>query len=189
MELEQWWSSQQCVSIASMNDTCWTLHFPVNWCQAQDPPKACICWCSRCNNVMCLVTSMKFCSPWNFSKGPYGSYVDTSALLSSVQLLVTSNDSRIRLYNLKDHSLICKFKGCVNNSSQIKASFNHDAKFIICGSEDHAMYLWRTYNAGRLPSGRRDRNDFFECISGMFHPYTCTATFAEVYWTLIRVMW
>ena len=97
----------------------------------------------------------------------------------SLQLLVTSNDSRIRLYNLKDHSLVCKFKGCVNNSSQIKASFNHDAKFIICGSEDHAMYLWRTYNAGRLPSGRRDRNDFFECISGTFPAYMCTATFAE----------
>ena len=85
-----------------------------------------------------------------------------------MQLLVTSNDSRIRLYNLKDHSLVCKYKGCVNNSSQIKASFNHDAKFIISGSEDQCVYIWRTYDAGKLPSGRRDKNDCYESFTGGF---------------------
>ena len=39
------------------------------------------------------------------------------------QLLVTSNDSRVRMYNLKDHSLSCKYKGGLNTSSQIKATF------------------------------------------------------------------
>jgi WD40 repeat protein len=81
------------------------------------------------------------------------------------KLLVASNDSRIRLYNLKDHSLVCKYKGCVNNSSQIKASFNHDAKFIISGSEDHCVYIWRTYDAAKLPSGRRDKNDSYESFT------------------------
>ena len=44
-----------------------------------------------------------------------------------LQVLVTSNDSRIRLYDLRDLTLTCKYKGCTNNSSQIKASF----RFII----------------------------------------------------------
>ncbi|KAG5459996.1 MAG: hypothetical protein BJ554DRAFT_8018 [Olpidium bornovanus] len=39
------------------------------------------------------------------------------------KLLITSNDSRIRLYNMRDKSLECKFKGLENTSSQIRASF------------------------------------------------------------------
>lgn len=39
------------------------------------------------------------------------------------KLLITSNDSRVRLYNLRDLTLACKYKGCVNTSSQIKANF------------------------------------------------------------------
>ena len=40
-----------------------------------------------------------------------------------VQILVSSNDSRIRLYDLRDLNLSCKYKGYVNISSQISASF------------------------------------------------------------------
>ena len=40
-----------------------------------------------------------------------------------MQILVTSNDSRIRLYDLRDLNLSCKYKGYVNNSSQIRACF------------------------------------------------------------------
>lgn len=36
------------------------------------------------------------------------------------KILVTSNDSRIRLYDLRDLNLSCKYKGYVNISSQIK---------------------------------------------------------------------
>ena len=49
----------------------------------------------------------------------------------SLQLLVTTNDSRIRLYNLKDHTLSCKYKGCINTSSQIKATFRWEHSVII----------------------------------------------------------
>ncbi len=41
------------------------------------------------------------------------------------QILVTSNDSRIRIYDLRDLSLSCKFKGYNNNSSQIRATFRY----------------------------------------------------------------
>lgn len=43
----------------------------------------------------------------------------------SLQMLVTSNDSRMRLYDLRDLTLTCKYKGGTNNNSQIKASFRY----------------------------------------------------------------
>ncbi|TRY57390.1 hypothetical protein DNTS_024969 [Danionella cerebrum] len=62
------------------------------------------------------------------------------------KILVTSNDSRIRLYDLRDLSLSMKYKGYVNSSSQIKASFSHDYSYIVSGSEDKYVYIWSTYH-------------------------------------------
>jgi WD40 repeat protein len=58
------------------------------------------------------------------------------------KILVTSNDSRIRMYDLNDFSLLYKFKGAVHNSSQIRASLNQDASYVICGSENNNFYIW-----------------------------------------------
>ncbi|XP_003446834.1 WD repeat-containing protein 44 [Oreochromis niloticus] len=81
------------------------------------------------------------------------------------KILVTSNDSRIRLYDLRDLSLSMKYKGYVNSSSQIKASFSHDYSFIVSGSEDKYIYIWSTYHdLSKFTSVRRDRNDFWEGI-------------------------
>lgn len=98
------------------------------------------------------------------------------------KVLITSNDSRIRLYDLKDNSLYCKYKGCVNTSSQIKASFSHDGQYVICGSEDHFVYIWRTQHG--IPSSRRDKNEFYESFSA--HAVVVTAAmFAPVPWLII----
>ncbi|KAM5146967.1 WD repeat-containing protein 44 [Mantella aurantiaca] len=81
------------------------------------------------------------------------------------KILVTSNDSRIRLYDLRDLSLSMKYKGCANSSSQIKASFSHDFTYIVSGSEDKYVYIWSTYHdLSKFTSVRRDRNDFWEGI-------------------------
>ena len=61
-----------------------------------------------------------------------------------IKLLITSNDSRIRLYNFRDKSLEMKFRGNENTSSQIHASFSEDARYIICGSEDRKAFIWST---------------------------------------------
>lgn len=61
-----------------------------------------------------------------------------------VKLLISSNDSRIRLYNYRDKSLEVKFKGHENACSQIRASFADDAGYVICGSEDCKAYMWST---------------------------------------------
>ncbi|EYE94084.1 WD40 repeat domain-containing protein [Aspergillus ruber CBS 135680] len=63
---------------------------------------------------------------------------------ADVKLLITSNDSRIRLYNFRNRSLEAKFRGNENTCSQIRASFSDDGKHIICGSEDRRTYIWPT---------------------------------------------
>lgn len=65
-------------------------------------------------------------------------------LNADVKLLVTSNDSRVRVYNLRTKGLELKLKGNENTCSQIHASFSDDAKYIICGSEDCKAYIWST---------------------------------------------
>ncbi|KAF2453230.1 WD40-repeat-containing domain protein [Lineolata rhizophorae] len=61
-----------------------------------------------------------------------------------VKLLISSMDSRIRLYNMRDKSLEIKFRGHENNQSQIRASFSDDARYVISSSEDGQTFLWST---------------------------------------------
>ncbi|XP_032670941.1 WD repeat-containing protein 44 isoform X2 [Odontomachus brunneus] len=94
------------------------------------------------------------------------------------KILVTSNDSRIRLYDLRDLNLSCKYKGYVNISSQIKASFSPDGQYIVSGSENQCIYIWKTHHDySKFSSVRRDRNDFWEGIKAHNAVVTC-AVFA-----------
>ncbi|KAJ5713265.1 uncharacterized protein N7483_010446 [Penicillium malachiteum] len=67
-----------------------------------------------------------------------------------IKILVTSNDSRIRLYDFRERALEAKFRGNENTCSQIRASFTEDGKHVICGSEDRRAYVW--------PIGAVERN-------------------------------
>ncbi|GJN94192.1 hypothetical protein Rhopal_007266-T1 [Rhodotorula paludigena] len=58
------------------------------------------------------------------------------------RLLVTTNDSRLRLYHTADKILETKYAGHENTSSQIRASFSDDGRWIISGSEDRNVYIW-----------------------------------------------
>lgn len=82
-----------------------------------------------------------------------------------VKLLITSNDSRVRVYNLRDKGLELKLKGNENSCSQIHASFSDDAQYIICGSEDRKVYIWATGQ----PETERDKRplEIFEAHSAI----------------------
>ncbi|KAI1419559.1 WD40-repeat-containing domain protein [Xylaria sp. FL1777] len=92
---------------------------------------------------------------------------------SEVKLLVTSNDSRIRIYNLADKTLEVKLRGHENVCNQIRASFSDDGAFIISGSEDQKAFIWSREMAG---SERREKcpNEYFDAHSDV----VTTAIFA-----------
>ncbi|KAH7041598.1 WD40-repeat-containing domain protein [Microdochium trichocladiopsis] len=69
-------------------------------------------------------------------------YTNSRTGSSTVRVLVTSNDSRIRIYDLKDKTLVAKLKGLENACNQIGANFSDDGKYIVCGSEDRRVFIW-----------------------------------------------
>eukprot|EP00742_Colponemidia_sp_Colp-10_P003023 GILJ01003225.1.p1 GENE.GILJ01003225.1~~GILJ01003225.1.p1 ORF type:complete len:671 (-),score=104.71 GILJ01003225.1:74-2086(-) len=91
-------------------------------------------------------------------------------LQDGTQILISTNDSRFRLYQMEDYSCLGKFKGNENEQLQIKAELSPDANYIVCGSEDGCVYLWTTTNTyvpainPRLTGHRKDRNDSYECF-------------------------
>ncbi|KAL7788401.1 WD40-repeat-containing domain protein [Trichoderma ceciliae] len=85
-----------------------------------------------------------------------------------VKVLISSNDSRVRIYGLKTRMLEVKFKGLENQSSQIHARFSDDGTYIICGSEDRKAYIW---NTNTTEAETKDRQPY-ECFDA--HPEVVT---------------
>ncbi|KAL7773263.1 hypothetical protein CFE70_003227 [Pyrenophora teres f. teres 0-1] len=94
---------------------------------------------------------------------------------AEVKLLISSNDSRLRVYNMKDKTLEMKFRGHENNCSQIRASFADSSGHIICGSEDRKAYIWST----ATPEGDKRDNRPIEMFEAHKSITTCTV-FAPV---------
>ncbi|KAM7539630.1 hypothetical protein Aperf_G00000021643 [Anoplocephala perfoliata] len=86
----------------------------------------------------------------------------------SNKILVTSNDSRVYLIDARDYHTLCKYRGFLNETSQIRASFSSSGRYIISGSENCFFYIWRKQmdflNISRFSSTRKDRNNCWEAI-------------------------
>ena len=83
-------------------------------------------------------------------------------------LLITSNDSRIRMYD--GYTLKTKYKGHKNANSQIQATFSPGGGYVVCGSEDGGVFLWSTINTF-IPSVnpyytgyRKEKNSSYEAF-------------------------
>ncbi|KAK2001431.1 WD repeat domain-containing protein [Colletotrichum falcatum] len=80
------------------------------------------------------------------AKGSKITGIKTMAIDDEVKVLITSNDSRVRIYNLHDKSLESKFKGYENTCSQIHAGFSDSGQWIVSGSEDKRTYIWSVHH-------------------------------------------
>jgi len=96
---------------------------------------------------------------------------------SSGHLLVTTNDARIRLFDMRDFSLVCKYSGFRNFDIPLYAMLSELGEYILCGSEDKRVYVWNTVNAyggGWFGGARKDRNESYESYEA--HDAMVTAT-------------
>ncbi|KAL6905522.1 hypothetical protein ACP4OV_003123 [Aristida adscensionis] len=61
---------------------------------------------------------------------------------NSSEVLVTSADSQIRVFD--GVTMVQKFRGFKNTSSQISAAYTSDGRYAVCASEDSNVYIWKT---------------------------------------------
>jgi len=57
-------------------------------------------------------------------------------------MMISTNDSSVRLYGLTDFCIIRKYKGHTNNSMQIRARVCESGSYIACGSESGHCFIW-----------------------------------------------
>ncbi|KDN61403.1 putative WD repeat domain-containing protein [Colletotrichum sublineola] len=96
------------------------------------------------------------------AKGSKITGIKTMTIDDEVKVLITSNDSRVRIYNLRDKSLESKFKGYENTCSQIHAGFSDSGQWIVSGSEDKRTYIWSVHSG----DSERDKPcEYFEAHS------------------------
>lgn len=63
--------------------------------------------------------------------------------LGKYHILVTTNDSNVRLIDLNLNKLMTRFKGSHNDGLSVVATVTDDSNYIISGSEDHYFYVWK----------------------------------------------
>lgn len=95
---------------------------------------------------------------------------------NSLRLVVTSNDSRIRVFNLKTKKCLEILRGFESGTSQHNAqlAFWRNQPVVVCGSDDHWVYSWKlqTSNApsiGKEPAKQTRTGGLREFLSHPLH--------------------
>lgn len=89
------------------------------------------------------VTSVSFIASRGYTASDLSIRRAATATKDKYNLLVTTNDSRIRIFSMSDFTLIMKLKGPQNSSRQIRASSTLDGTKIICGSDTGDVFIWK----------------------------------------------
>lgn len=106
------------------------------------------------NSNGCKITGIEVLTfPSNYRRHPNST--------EDYKLLISTNDSRIRLYNFKDGSLVSKFKGHENSQGLIRASFSGNGTYVISGSEDDRTYIWKVRKDTVESSKTREDYEYF----------------------------
>lgn len=82
--------------------------------------------------------------------------------IENLNIMVTSNDSRIRIFNLSSIKQLEVLKGFSSGNSRIKPYLRIDdnlTPLVVCGSTDNSVYAWKihSHNNGTNTSGKKER--------------------------------
>ena len=83
-------------------------------------------------------------------KGSMKKKITDIKFIKKNEILVTTNDSRIRIININDGSVIQKFKGHKNMEGMLKCDYCENYEIIISPSEDKYVYLWNIEKKKKL---------------------------------------
>nr|CAB3459545.1 unnamed protein product [Digitaria exilis] len=100
---------------------------------------------------------------------------------SPSEVLATSADSQIRVFD--GVTMVQKFRGFKNTSSQITAAYTSDGRYAVCPSEDSNVYLWRTTRvppAAAIGIGMKPKT---WCTIRSYENFYCKDVSAAVPWT------
>ena len=89
-----------------------------------------------------------------------GRKVTGLSFLNDELLLITTNDSRLRLYKFLEGEMLQKYKGTYNSRFPLRGSFSHDFKHILCGSEKGKVFIWNTL--ADKPDKKNDSYEVFD---------------------------
>ena len=78
----------------------------------------------------------------NKKKGSMKKKITDIKFITKNEILVTTNDNRIRLMNINDGSVLQKFKGHQNMEGMLKCDYCENYEIIISPSEDKYIYVW-----------------------------------------------
>ena len=98
--------------------------------------------------------------------------------------LISSNDSRIRLFDLESFEIRQKYKGHKNEGSMIVASVGGKGKYVISGSENGGGFIWNLKNTTvpklnpLFTKKKRYKNSSYEVVNVDKHKTCSTALFA-----------
>lgn len=113
-----------------------------------------------------------------------GRRVTGISFMDENNFLVTTNDSNIRLYDVKGLKQLQKYKGLKNERSCVKAYFSHDFKHVISGSETGEVFIWNTFTYHiprfnpKILRRSTDKNKSYEKFSVRGDKVTCYASCA-----------
>ena len=83
---------------------------------------------------------------YNFNcKNRFGKHVTNITFFSSSNCLISTLDSRIRFVNIKDGSILHKYKGHKNDKSNVKIGLDLCNDVVLSGSENGYCYLWNVF--------------------------------------------
>jgi WD40 repeat protein len=104
----------------------------------------------QCDNLGRLNWSTKIDCKNRSGKFSLGRKVSGITFVSQTEVIITTNDSRLRLFNLEECLQKVKFKGFKGESLQISPSLNKAGNRITMGSEDGNIFLWDIEKSGTL---------------------------------------